>query len=262
MSKTVLITGASSGLGAELARCFAAHGHDLILTARREEHLQALCNELHKRYAVRATAIPADLLDEKERRRVVQTIEERRLSVDILINNAGFGDYGLFAEGDSDKQQAMIRLNVEALTSLTRAVLPHMIRRRRGRILNVASIAAFTPGPFMAVYYATKAYVLSLSQALAAELKPYGITVTALCPGPIDTGFVQAADLEDSGLFDRLPVAKPADVARYGYKITMLGKRVGVHGTHCKALTFGTRLLPRNLITRIVMSIQGDRHHQ
>ncbi len=262
MSRTVLITGASSGLGRELARVFAAHGHDLILTARSEERLRDLREELQCRFGCRATVIPADLQESHAAVWLAEAIKARGLQVDILVNNAGFGDYGLFAEGDRNKQEAMIRVNVLALTTLTRALLPQMMRRRKGRILNVASIASFAPGPFMAVYYATKAYVLSFSQALAAELKPYGITVSALCPGLIDTGFEKAADLEDSKLFDRLPVSHPAEVARYGYKLTMLGKTVGVHGAPYKAMAFATRLSPRELTTRLIMLIQRGRHSQ
>ena len=259
MSNTVLITGASGGIGKELATVFASHGHDLILTARNRHRLDALCKALHMRYGIRATAIPADLSEDGSAERLVRDIEHRGLQVDVLVNNAGFGDHCLFAESDSGKQEAMIRLNVLALTSLTRAVLPAMMRRRRGRVLNVASIASFLPGPYMAVYYATKAYVLSLSQALAAELKPYGITVTALCPGLVDTGFEKTADLEKTALFKTLPVSDPAAVAKYGYCITMCGKSVGVHGIPYKAMAFASRLAPRDLLARIILSIQSGR---
>ncbi len=258
MKRTVLITGASGGLGLALAHCFAADGYDLILTARSAAALLKAKESIEASYGVCVTPIPMDLSALYAAESLMSAIRERELTVDILVNNAGFGDFGAFADCDIEKQSAMIQLNITALTELTHAVLPSMRQNGFGKILNVASIAAFQQGPFMSVYYATKAFVLSFSQALARELKDSGITVTALCPGPIDTGFVAAADLERSKLFRSMPVATAADVARYGYKAMLKGKPVAIHGIRNKLMIFATRFVPRQLIGNIICHIQGE----
>ncbi len=258
MKQTVLITGASSGLGLALAHRFAKEGYDLILTARSADKLVAAKAELEAAYGVGVTPIPHDLGAPCAAQTLMAAVQAQGLTVDILVNNAGFGDFGAFADSDIDKQSAMVQLNVSALMELTHAVLPMMRQKGRGKILNVASIAAFQQGPFMSVYYATKAFVLSFSQALARELKGSGITVTALCPGPIDTGFVEAADLGRSKLFRSMPVSTAEQVADYGYKALMKGKTVAVHRVLNKLLVFCVRFAPRSLVGNMICKIQGE----
>lgn len=258
MTQTVLITGASGGLGLALAHRFAREGYDLILTARTADKLAAAKETLEAAHGVAVTAVPCDLGAPHAAKKLVNAIGEQGLSVDILVNNAGFGDFGAFADSNIDKQSAMIQLNVTALMELTHAVLPAMQQTGHGKILNVASIAAFQQGPYMSVYYASKAFVLSFSQALARELKGSGITVTTLCPGPIHTGFVAAADLGRSRLFRSLPVSTAEDVADYGYNALMKGKTVAVHRVFNKLLVFSVRLAPRSLVSYMICKIQGE----
>src|SRR5215212_10410424 len=192
-----VVTGASSGIGAELARVLAARGHSLVLTARREERLLALAAELREKHGVAAEALGFDLEDPAAPQALFAGIEGRGLTIHTLVNNAGFGLRGRFATLPADEQAAMVEVNVAAVTKLARLFLPGMIERRRGGILNVASTAAFQAGPYMAVYYATKAFVLSLSEALHDEAKPHGVTVTALCPGPTESEFSETAGLKE-----------------------------------------------------------------
>ena len=179
---TALVTGASSGIGLELATLLAKDRHDLVLVARGRERLDGVARGLTEEFGVAATVLPADLTDPSAPIDIALALAERKLAIDILVNNAGFGVYGFFAQTPLEKELAMIQVNITALTHLTKLLLPGMLERRRGRILNVASTAAFQPGPLMAVYYATKAYVLSFSEALANETAGTGVTVTALCP--------------------------------------------------------------------------------
>ncbi len=260
--QTVLVTGASGGLGLELARCFAKDGAHVILAARSEHKLNAIAQEFQERYGVKTTVLPVDLATESGVTHVMTLLATKGLTVDVLVNNAGFGDFGAFADCDLGKQQAMIDLNVKAVVTLTHALLPAMREKQRGTILNVASIAAFQSGPYMAIYYATKAFVLSFSEALAKELKNSGITVTALCPGPIKTGFEDAADLENSKLFRSLPVATAAEVAQYGYRMAKKGKTIAIHGALNKLLIFSVRLAPRKLVSNMIVRIQGYQHKQ
>jgi len=257
MSDTVLITGGGSGLGLALAECYARDGHSLILTARNEQRLSAAKDRLESTYHVPVTVIAANLGKAEGPEALMTAIQAQGLQVDVLVNNAGFGDFGDFADSDLAKQQAMVSLNITALMTLCHAVLPVMRQKRHGRILNVASIAAFQSGPYMSVYYATKAFVLSFSEALARELKGSGITVTALCPGPIRTGFEEAASLENSALFRSLPVSTAEEVAAYGYRAAQKGKPVAVHGVLNRLLVFGVRFAPRRLVTNMVCRIQG-----
>jgi uncharacterized protein len=198
--KTALITGASGGIGEELAKVFAAHGFDLVLVARTETKLITLGDALSAQHNIRCTTIPADLALPESPAEVVAQLTKQEIRVDVLVNNAGFAAYGQFQEIDLDEQLHMIRVNIATLTELTHRLLPGMLARRRGKIMNVASTAAFMPGPLMAVYYATKAYVLSFSEALNSELSGTGVTVTALCPGPTNSGFQSRANMEDSRL--------------------------------------------------------------
>ncbi len=243
-----LITGASSGIGLELARVFAADGIDVILSARSEDKLHDLAEEVREKYGVRAEVIVADLSVPGEAEKVYDRVREMGWDVDYLVNNAGFGVYGFYAETDWLAEADMLQVNIVALTHLTKLFLPDLIDRGRGRILNVASTAAFQPGPRMAVYFATKAYVLSLSDAIANELKGTGVSVTALCPGATETGFQRAAGATGSRLFDMRGLPTGADVAKYGYRAMQKGKRVAIHGLMSKILAFTVRLLPRRLV--------------
>ena len=248
---TALITGASSGIGLALARVFAADGVDVILSARSEDRLRELANEVRETYRVKARVIPADLSWPGQAQKIYDRVVATGWQVDCLVNNAGFGVYGDFAETDWMAEAAMVQVNIVALTQLTKLFLPEMIARGRGKILNVASTAAFQPGPMMAVYFATKAYVLSFSEAIAHELRGTGVRVTALCPGATETGFQRAAGATGSRVFDSRKLPTGADVARYGYKVLQRQKRVAVHGAINKMLAFGTRLLPRRAVVAI-----------
>ena len=193
----VLITGASSGIGASFAEAFAAKGDDVILVARSEATLQALAERLRQAHGIKADVLVQDLATPEGAQQTAEAVKALGTPVDVLINNAGFGDYGLFSDRPRDKQLDMIRLNVLALTDLTYQFLPEMIERRSGHIINVASIAAFQPIPYLSVYAATKAFVLSFSEALWAEVKPFGVKVLSVCPGPTDTQFAQVAAMPD-----------------------------------------------------------------
>ena len=254
-----LITGASSGIGLELARLCARGGHDVILVARNAPKLEELAKYLGGMYNVRTEVIVADLEDPEAPQAILEEVERRGLGVDVLINNAGFGDWGLFGRAGLEKQLAMVQVNIVALMILTRLVLPRMVSQRKGRILNVASTAAFQPGPLMATYYASKAFVLSFSQALSNEFKGTGITVTALCPGPTSTKFFEVANLPQN-----IPMTGPfmmpvEPVAEAGYHGMMRGSTVVVPGFLNKLLVFSGRLVPRSIPTAIARRIQEGR---
>jgi short-subunit dehydrogenase len=250
-----LVTGASAGIGKELARLLSAH-HDVILTARRETELQALAAELSH---CACHVIPLDLTNSTAPKALFDAIAAKGLSVDVLINNAGFGDLGPFANADLGKMLRMIQLNVTALTELTGLFLPGMIARKRGNILNVGSVAGFQPGPFMAVYYATKAFVNSFSEALTSELAGTGIAVTCLCPGPTRTEFAVAAGMEQTELFTVGSVANAHSVAEAGLQAMRRGKRLIVPGFRNRVLLFAERFLPRGLVIRAVRWMQSRR---
>lgn len=253
-----LVTGASSGIGLELAREFAAGGYDLVLVARSGKKLEELAAEVRDRHGADARVIARDLSDPRSPDEIFQ---EAGGAVDVLVNNAGFATFGPFAETALDKELEELQVNVVALTHLTKKFLPGMLARRGGGILNVASTAAFQPGPLMAVYYATKAYVLSFSEALAEELRGTGVTVSALCPGPTATGFSARANMQDSGLFKGMLVVSDArSVARAGYEGFRAGKRIVIPGLLNKASAQSSRLTPRGLMTRVVKGMQARRH--
>lgn len=255
---TALVTGASEGIGEALARGLAAHGEDLVLVARRADRLERLAAELARAHGIRARALPCDLADPAAPGALVRALEAEAIEVDVLVNDAGFGLHGPFAEGDLAAELRMIQVNVTALTELTRRVLPGMLARRGGRVLNVASTAAFAPGPFMAVYYATKAYVLSLSEALAEELAGTGVSVTALCPGPTRTGFAAAAGVDGLKLLrQRRLVMDPEQVARRGLEGMWRGARLVVPGVLNRLLVGSARLAPRAWVARITGRVQG-----
>lgn len=251
-----VITGASSGIGAELARTFAARGAALVLAARRHERLEALGREIQAAHGVPVEVMALDLEDRDAPHDLCEMLREKGIVPHTLVNNAGFGLRGRFATLPHERQIAMIDLNVTALTALCRLMLPGMIERGRGGILNVASTAAFQAGPYMAVYYATKAFVLSLSEALHEEAKPHGVTVTALCPGPTESEFSATADLENSKLF-KGGAMPAADVARLGVEGYERGQAIVVTGTTNFLGTIGAKVFPRSMTRRIAGLLQG-----
>lgn len=257
-NKLALVTGASAGIGLELARVFARNGFDLLLVARRADTLEAVAGRLEGEYGITARTLAADLAQPEAPQHLLDYCQAEKLAVDILVNNAGVGLGGEFAETDINRQLNMIHVNVTALTHLTGLFLPQMMARRSGRILNVASTAAFQPGPLMAVYYASKSYVLSFSEALAEELRHTGITVTALCPGPTKTEFATAAEIAHSRLF-AAGAASAADVAEFGYEATMKGKRVAIPGTMNKIVAQANRFSPRIVTTKLSRMLQERR---
>lgn len=252
-----LITGASGGIGEELAKLFAADGYDLVLVARSRDGLERVANALSAAHGVRCTVLPADLADPAAPEALHRAVRDAGIEVEALVNNAGFGLHGAFAPvagktvTDGARELEMIQVNVAALTHLTKLFVPGMVARKRGSVLNVASTAAFQPGPFMAVYYATKAYVLSFSEALAMELGGSGVTVTCLCPGPTRTQFQKQADMESTRLFHSPLVMDAPAVARIGYRAMRRGKRVVVAGAMNRLLAGGARLVPRGVAARI-----------
>jgi short-subunit dehydrogenase len=251
----VLVTGASSGIGRELARCFGADGSDLVLTARRESELQALAAELGERHDVKITVLPADLGMANGANLLLATMASRGLKPDVLVNCAGFGARGLFTEIPHARTTSMIALNVEALTRLTYALLPNMRARERGGVLNVASTAAFQPGPYAATYYATKSYVLSLSEALHEEYRAKGVVVSCLCPGATETEFADEAGMTDSRLF-RLGMMDAVTVARVGHAGFRAGRALVVPGWRNKLGVASVRFTPRGVIRRVVAGLQ------
>lgn len=240
-----LITGASAGLGVDFARQLSAQGHRLVLVARRLDRLEALAAELGN-----ARAVACDLSQPGAVAMLMADLAANDEIVETLVNNAGFGMWGRFFGLDARQQREMVDLNVGALTELTRAVAPGMVERKQGRILNLASTAAFQPGPRMAVYFATKAYVLSLTEALHEELKPHGISVSALCPGPTKTEFGDVAGFSGNGTFNRMS-ASSASVARIGLHGLARNKAVVIPGLLNKAGAQGHRLLPRSVLRKI-----------
>ena len=254
--ETTLITGASSGIGRQLAHLFGRDGSDLILTARSQDKLHALAEVLQSEYGVEAQVLPLDLSHPDAAQAAFDRLQADGLEVDVLVNNAGFGARGAFAELDLDRQLDMIRLNVTALTHLTRLFLPGMLKRHRGGILNVASTAAFQPGPKMSVYYATKAYVLSLTEGLAEELSETGVAVSCLAPGPTQTRFSSRAGMQDTMLFKQ-GTMKAERVAQAGYRGFRAGKTLIVPGLQNKFAAFAIRFLPRAVVRKLVKHLQS-----
>ncbi|HEX8686082.1 MAG TPA: SDR family oxidoreductase, partial [Pyrinomonadaceae bacterium] len=247
---TALVTGASGGIGEELARLFAADGHSLVLVARSRDKLARLADELKDKHGVAARVVAADLARAESPREIFEELEGAGLRVDALVNNAGVGSYGPFAETDLKSELDLLQINVVALTHLTKLFLPGMLARRRGYVMNVASTASFQPGPLMAVYYASKAYVLSFSEALTNECGGTGVRVSALCPGPTETGFVAAAGMGDSKLFDRA-VMDARTVAAAGYRGLLAGRAVVIPGFRNNLLARSIGLFPRGLVTKV-----------
>ena len=250
MAGVALITGASAGLGVEFARQLSSKGHRLVLAARRKDRLDALVAELGN-----ARAVEIDLSEPGATAALMRDLEKAGEQVDILVNNAGFGLRGPFAELDATRQREMIDLNCGALTELCRAVAPAMVERRSGAILNVASTAAFQPGPWMGVYFATKAYVLSFTEALHEELKPHGVKVSALCPGPTRTEFGAVAGIQSLGQFDRLAM-EAGPVVRTGLEGLGKNRAVVIPGATNKAGALSTRFAPRSFVRKIAGSLK------
>lgn len=255
MGKTALITGASYGIGLELAKLFAEKGYRLVLVARNGPRLSEIQKEIQKSFSTSVDFIVKDLTEPDAPQEVFDELRARNIDVHALVNNAGYGWLGQFSEGDVNSQLGMIDLNVRAVTYLTHLALPSMVTNKAGYILNVASTAAFQPGPLMAVYYATKAYVLSFSEAIANEVKGSGITVTALCPGPTSTEFASRANMTTSRLFRGSGIMDATIVAKLGFEGMMKGQTIVIPGTRNKALAASTRFAPRRLITRIARSM-------
>ena len=253
---TALITGASAGLGADFARILAGQKYDLILTARNEGKLKTLAGELSATHGVKCHTIAADLAKSGSAASLARQIKERGLKVDVLVNNAGCGLWGPFAQSTPADMAGMIQLNVNTLTELTREFLPDMITRKQGRVLNVASTAAFQPGPWMAVYYATKAYVLSFGEALATELKGTGVTVTTLCPGPTRTEFFERAKMGQSRLKSMI-FADSLTCAKTGIDSMHLGRVVVVDGVMNWVFSQSARFLPRAATRSITGTINA-----
>lgn len=248
--ETVLITGASAGIGWELARLFAADRCDLVLVARRRELLEQLAGELREQHGVAVRVVVADLADPAAPAAIVDELTAAGVTIDVLVNNAGFGATGAVAEIPLERQRDMLQVNVMALTLLTRLLLPGMLQRRRGGVLNVGSMAGFQPGPHMAVYYATKAYVLSFSEALHDEVAGQGVTVTCLAPGATATGFAEAAQASEMLLF-KFGQLDAARVARDGYRGFRSGKVLVVPLWSNRLVTGAVGFLPRVLVRKI-----------
>lgn len=247
---TALVTGASSGIGKELARLLAQDQHDLVLVATNGNKLEELAKELRQKWNARVTVIAKDLSTPTAAREVFSELQNRNIRVSVLINNAGFNVYGPFVETDLESELRMIHVNLLALTSLTKLFVHPMVEQGFGRILNVASTGSFSPAPLDSVYCATKAYVLSFSEAIAEELKGTGVTVTALCPGPTATEFAERAQMTGTKIFNgRLMSAK--DVASVGLNALMRKKTIVVTGLANRAMVFSIRFSPRSLVTKI-----------
>ncbi|RCW45487.1 SDR family NAD(P)-dependent oxidoreductase [Paenibacillus prosopidis] len=257
MRKTVLITGVSGGIGKELADRFAKGGHNIVLVARSESKIVKLAQEYRKKYGIQATVIAKDVAAPGVPEEIFTELKEKGITVDYLVNNAGFGLFGTFIETDMEQEVNMIDVNIKALTVMTKLFLPDMIKRGQGGVMNVASLVGFFPGPMMSVYYATKAYVLSFTEALANEVSGTGVTVTALCPGLTSTGFV---DRSGMGAV-KGAIMEAGQVAEEGYRGFLRGKTLIMPGVRNRFIAFMPRLLPRMMVTRLVRSTQDRTEH-
>jgi uncharacterized protein len=253
---TALVTGASNGIGLELSKIHASKGDNLVLVARNLEKLNEIKAELEKKFNIKVYNIGKDLSKPNAALEVYNETNQQKIQIDYLINNAGFGDFGMFVETDWHKELQMINLNITTLTQFTKLYVQDMVKRGNGKIMNVASTAAFQSGPTMAVYYATKAYVLSFSEAVDNEVSDKGVTVTTLCPGATESGFQAAAAMEESALVKgkKLPSAK--EVAEYGYTSMMNGKTVAIHGMMNYLMANSVRFTPRALVVKLTRLIQ------
>ncbi|HVF84798.1 MAG TPA: SDR family oxidoreductase [Abditibacteriaceae bacterium] len=255
---TALVTGASSGIGLELANCLARGGYDLVLVARNREKLKEVANTLSRRHNNRVLILVKDLSRPAAPQKIFEELQRANVQIDVLVNNAGLGAYGHFAEADVDRMLSVMQVNMAALTHLTRLFLPQMIERGRGRVLNVASTAAFQPGPLMAVYFASKAYVLSLSEALSNEVKGSGVSITCLCPGPTQSDFQNRAQMSNSKLSEN-NLMSASQVANIGCRAMMRGQTLVIPGNNNAFWAWFTRLLPRSATPKIVRRVQDTK---
>lgn len=254
IQKTVLITGASSGIGKALAHHFAKDGYQLVLAARGVAKMQALADDLQKQFKVAVTVIGADLETNDGAAKLHADVKARGITLSALVNNAGYGSFGEFKDAALASELAMMQLNMNTVVVLTKLFLPDLLATQ-GKILNTASTAAFQPGPYMAVYYATKSFVLSFSEAIASELEDTGVTVTALCPGPTASGFQHKADLGNSALVKGKKLPTSEEVAALGYQAMQRGQRVYIPGFVNWAMAQSMRFTPRNLATKVVKTL-------
>jgi short-subunit dehydrogenase len=260
MTQTVLITGASAGIGYALSRCFAADHHNVVLVARQEQKLNHVAEELRREFQITTKVIIADLAKPEAPRRIFDAVQADSLPIDFLVNNAGFGLGGKFAETALATELEMIQVNIASLVYLTKLFLPAMLARKSGRIMNVASTAAFQPGPLMAVYYASKAFVLSFSEAIANELSGTGVTVTALCPGPTTSEFQARAQIRETRLVKSkwMGLMSAEAVARAGYQGFMRGKPLVIPGVMNQLGVHSVRVTPRRVAAQIARMLQEN----
>lgn len=251
MKNTALISGASSGIGLELARIHASKGGDLVLVARNKTKLDELKIELEAKFNISVYTIGKDLSASDSAQEVYDETQKQNIQIDYLINNAGFGGFGMFVETKWDMELQMINLNITTLTQFTKLYLKEMVKRKSGRIMNVASTAAFQPGPTMAVYCASKAYVLSFSEAVDNEVREFGISVTSLCPGATESGFFTAAAMEESNLVKGKKLPSSKEVAEYGYTAMMKGQTVAIQGLMNYIMANSVRFSPRSLVVKL-----------
>ncbi len=249
--QTALITGASGGIGYELAKLFARDHYNLVLVARSADKLSQFADELQRQHQVLVKTIALDLSDAAAPKFLFDQLQRESVVLDVLVNNAGYGSFGEFTTMSMDDALGQIKLNITALTALTRLFVPGMVERRSGKIMNVASTAGFQPGPLMAVYYATKAYVISFSEALANELKPKGISVTCFCPGATETGFASRAGNDKTRLFQKFGAMDVKTVAADGYRGLMKGKTLVISGMKNWLVAESVRFAPRKAVTAI-----------
>ena len=259
-NQTVLITGASSGIGEELAACFARDGFNLVLVARNEKHLQRIQSELEETHGIQVSIFPTDLTVEENVKKLLEYLRSQNMRIDHLVNNAGIGVYGKYTETTLESQLQLLDLNVRALMILSHEIGRQMVEHGGGKILNIASTAAFMPGPYMASYYASKAFVLSFGEALNSELEGTGVSVTTLCPGPTATGFEQAANgLADSGLFSNQIVSTARDVAKDGFFAMMDSKAVKISGFMNQLTVLSVKFSPGSMVVHMTKKIMQPR---
>jgi uncharacterized protein len=256
-TQTALITGASSGIGYEFAKIFAANNINLVLVARSTNTLEQLANELRNSNKITVTVIGTDLSNYNTANQIFNQLQAQKITITHLINNAGFGDFGFFADSSWPKQEQMLNLNITTLTYLTHLFLPSMVANKFGKVVNVASTAAFQPGPLMSVYFATKAYVLHFSEAISNELQGTGVTVTALCPGATQSDFQNKANMQESKLVKNKKLPTSKQVAEYGYKSMQKGAVVAIHGVANYWLANSVRFSPRALVVKLVRAMQN-----
>lgn len=258
--QTVLITGASWGFGYELAKKFAQDGYNLVLVARSVERLNEIANQLNKQYGVTVTIVTKDLFSPTAPNEIHQQMADANIKIDVLVNNAGFGTYGQFSEIDTERDLNLVQLNVTAVTHMTKLFLKDMLARRQGQILNVASMAAYLPGPYMATYFASKAYVKSFTESVNEEVKGSGVSLTALCPGVAATKFQETAQNEKAiigGTIDAL-VMSAEDVVNAAYKDFQKGKSLSIPGGSNKLMAFLVRFLPTILLLKAVKTFNNS----